>query len=320
MRRRSSLVAVVISAAAFGTLAVLTPLAYESGADPLPLLAWRFLIAAVLLGLLVAVRSRSDLAVTRGDFARYAVLALCGYGAASICFFFALKFADASVVAVLLYAYPALVTLAGWLFLGEQATWLRGLAVAVTFLGCALVVGVLGGPVAISVPGVLLGLGAAVGYTLFNLLSHRWLPGRSQLVMMAYTFAIASVGAATAAIVWRFLELGAMPSMPFSDRVATALASLSPAGWELRTWLLLGAIVIVPTFVAVVLYLQGIRGLGASQAAVVSTLEPLFTIALAAAVLGERLVPVQIAGAVLVLAGVVVAEVAARRIDGPATV
>ena len=315
MTRRGSLVAVVVSAAAFGTLAVLTPLAYGAGAEPLPLLAWRFLMAAALLGGLVALRNPSDLLVPRGDVGRYAILALCGYGAASICFFFALKFADASVVAVLLYAYPALVTVAGWLFFGERATLLRGFAVAVTFVGCALVVGVLGGPVEVSVPGVLLGLGAAVGYTLFNLLSSRWLPGRSQLVMMAYTFAIASLGAATAGVAWGFFGLRGSAGMSLADRLAASIASLSPAAWEPRVWVLLVVIVIVPTFVAVVLYLQGIRGLGPSQAAVISTMEPLFTIALAAAVLGERLVPVQVFGAVLVLGGVVVAEVAARRID-----
>ena len=85
-------------------------------------------------------------------------------------------------------------------------------------------------------------------------------------------------------------------------------------------WELLALIVLIPTFIAVVLYLQGIRGLGASQAALVSTLEPLFTIALAWNLLGERLVPIQFVGAALVLAGVVMAEIAARRVDGPAAV
>ena len=115
---------------------MLTPLAYAAGAEPLPLLAWRFLFAAALLAGLVALRNPRDLRVPAGDLGRYATLALTGYGAASICFFFALKFSDASVVAVLLYAYPALVTIASWVFLGEKATWQRGLAVVVTFTGC----------------------------------------------------------------------------------------------------------------------------------------------------------------------------------------
>jgi drug/metabolite transporter (DMT)-like permease len=313
MTRRGSLLAVVVSAACFGTLAVLTPLAYAAGAEPLPLLAWRFLFASMLLAALVAVRRPGDLLAPRADIGRYAALALTGYGAASVCFFFALKFTDASVVAVLLYAYPAFVTIASWLFLGERATWQRGLAVLVTFAGCALVVGVAGGPVRVSPVGIALGLGAAVGYTLFNLLSDRWLPGRSQLVMMGYTFGIAAIGTAVISVV--FGLAASDPALTFGGRVARAVATLSPAGWATQAWLALAAIVLVPTFAAVVLYLQGIRGLGPSQAAVISTLEPLFTIALAGVVLHEHLAPVQWLGALLVLGGVVFAEVSARKIE-----
>ncbi|MDR3685771.1 MAG: DMT family transporter [Coriobacteriia bacterium] len=300
MSRTASLAMVVVSAACFGTLAVLTPLAYQAGASPLPLLAWRFMFAAVLLAVFATIRDPRSLRVGRGDFLRYSALALTGYGAASVCFFFALKFADAAVVAVLLYAYPALVTIAAWTFLGEKATWSRGLAVLTTFIGCAMVVGLFGGTKHVSWPGIMLGMGAAVGYTLFNLLSHRWLPGRSQLVMMTYTFGIASVGTA----------------------LLTLLVgqSLSAASWQPQAWWLLGAIVVVPTFIAVVLYLQGIRGLGPSQAAVVSTMEPLFTIVLAWAILGQTLSWLQVAGAALVLGGVVASELVARQAPQQAVV
>jgi drug/metabolite transporter (DMT)-like permease len=110
--------------------------------------------------------------------------------------------------------------------------------------------------------------------------------------MMTYTFGVAAVG--TAALT---LASG---------------QSLSPSGWKIEAWWLLGAIVLVPTFAAVVLYLQGIRGLGPSQAAVVSTLEPLFTIVFAWLVLRQGLSLVQAGGAALVLGGVVASEVAAR--------
>lgn len=300
LERRLPLIAVIVSAACFGTLAILTPLAYQTGAEPLPLLAWRFVFAAALLGGLATLRDRRALAVSRADLGRYSVLALSGYGAASVCFFFALTYADASVVAVLLYAYPALVTVCSWLFLGQKATWPQALAVLMTFVGCALVVGLGSGAAVAAWQGIVLGLGAAVGYTIFNLMSHRWLPGRSRLTMMAYTFGIAVI-------------------LPVVGSIAlSGPASLLPTGWTAQTWLLLGAIVLVPTFMAVVLYLEGIRGLGPSQAAVVSTLEPLFTIALAALVLHERLTPLQLLGAGLVLAGVVTAEIAARMVEQPA--
>jgi drug/metabolite transporter (DMT)-like permease len=300
VKRQYALLAVVVSAACFGTLAVLTPAAYAQGASPLPLLAWRFVFAAMLLGTVATLRERRALVISRADLGRYALLALTGYGAASVCFFYALTFADASVVAVLLYAYPAFVTIVSWPLLGERITWQRGLAVVTTFLGCALVVGLGSADVQAKWQGVALGLGAAVGYTLFNLLSHRWLPGRSRLTMMTYTFGLASI-------------------LPIVGTIASVgLIGLSPAAWTPSVWWLLLAIVLIPTFAAIVLYLEGIRGLGPSQAAVISTLEPLFTIVLAGIFLAERLSPLQFAGAALVLSGVVAAEMLARRTDMPA--
>lgn len=300
VQRRWSLISVIVSAACFGTLAVLTPLAYKEGASPLPLLAWRFVIAATLLAVVATVRDRRALLVTRQDIGRFAILALTGYGAASVCFFFALRFADASVVAVLLYAYPALVTIAGWLFLGHKARWQQGLAVVMTFIGCALVVGLGSGDMHAKWQGIALGLGAAVGYTLFNLLSSRWMEGRSRFAMMAYTFGIAVILPVVGTI------------------VLDGPASLSPAGWSVKAWWLLILIVLIPTFAAITLYLEGIQKLGPSQAAVVSTFEPLFTIALAAWLLGERLTPLQFVGAGFVFAGVVAAELGERFAQQPA--
>jgi drug/metabolite transporter (DMT)-like permease len=300
--RKWSIVVVIASAACFGTLAVLTPLAYQTGAQPLPLLAWRFVFSSALLAAAATVSNRTALMVPRSDIVRYAALALTGYGAASICYFYALLYADAAVVAVLLYAYPAFVTVAGWLFLGQKASWRRGIAVLITFLGCALVVGLGSGSLAARWQGVLLGLGAALGYTLFNLLSHRWLEGRSQLTMMAYTFGIAAVLPAAGAI------------------AGGGIAALSTAAWTSTTWWLLAAMVVIPTFAAVLLYLQGIRGLGPSQAAVISTLEPLFTIALAWVFLSQELTALQLVGAALVLGGVVFAEVTADRVEPMAAV
>jgi drug/metabolite transporter (DMT)-like permease len=300
VNRRGSIGAVVVSALLFGTLAVLTPLAYRAGAKPLPLLAWRFLIASVLLAATIALRRPSALKVPASDIGRFTALAVTGYGFASICFFFALLYASASVVAVLLYTYPAMVAIVSWA-LGLQRPNLRQAgAILVTFAGVVLVLNPFEPGMSVSPTGLLLGLGAAAGYTSFNLLSARWLPGRSRLVIMAYTFGIASV------------FVGAVTLL--------AGQSLSPAAWQPQVWALLAAIVALPTFGAVVLYLEGIRGLGASQAAIISTLEPLFTIALAALVLGERLRPIQWVGAVLVVLGIVFAEIAARHAEMPAPV
>ncbi|MDO8949560.1 MAG: DMT family transporter [Actinomycetota bacterium] len=288
MDRRVPLVAVVISAACFGTLAILTGLAYREGVSPLPLLAWRFALVTLLMAAYQLVRSPRALISGAADIGKYAALSLTGYGAASVCFFFALKYATASVVAVLLYTYPAMVALLSAAFLGERLTRNRIVAITLTFAGCALVVGLFSEKVDATLPGVLLGLGAALGYSVFNLLSYRVMGGRPRLVLMTYTFGISAVAIGILTIITG--------------------GTLSTAAWTPTLWWLLALIVVVPTFLAVLLYLNGVRRLGPAQAAIVSTTEPLFTIAMAAVFLGERLEPMQLAGAVLVVAGVVAAE------------
>jgi drug/metabolite transporter (DMT)-like permease len=292
VERRASIIAAIVSAACFGTLAIFTSFAYRADARPLPLLAWRFALAAVLLGGYLLATRPQVLRVPVGDIARYAVLAVAGYGAASICFFFALTYIDASVVAILLYTYPAMVVLAERVAYGIRLTKARWIAVGLTFGGSVLVLDPFGVSDSMSLVGVLLGLGAALGYSVFSMLSQRWGEGRSRAALMTYLFVFTALLASAAA-----LAVG---------------EPLSPESWEPLVWPMLGAIVVLPTFLAIVLYLQAIRGLGASQAALLSTFEPVFTIVLAAVVLGERLVAWQWAGAALVIVGVFVAERAAR--------
>lgn len=299
MKRGAALAVVLASAACFATLAVLAVLAYEHGARPLPLLVWRFSIASVLMAAYLAWRRPGALGAHVRFLPRYAALSLSGYGAASICFFFALQHASASVVAVLLYTYPALVSLASVVLHGERLTLQRVLALAATFAGCVLVVGLVDARVQVSLPGVLLGLGAAVGYATFSVLSSKMVAGHGRLVMMTYTFGLSAIGVAFVTVL--------------------AGESLSPAAWSPALWLLLAMIVAVPTFAAVVLYLQGLRVLGAPRAAIASTAEPVFTIALAAVALGERLTSVQSLGALLVVAGIALAEWPSRS-DGVALV
>ncbi len=292
MERRASVAAALISAACFGTLAIFTTLAYEGGALPLQLLTWRFSLAAVLLGGYLALRRPGSLRVPIGDVGRYAVISLAGYGAASICFFFALTFTDASVVAILLYTYPAMVVLAERVLFGVSLSSGRGVAVLLTFAGCALVSDPFSATGGVGLAGILLGLGAAACYSGFSMLSDRWLSGRPRLTLMAYLFMFTALLSGVAAL-----------------STGTPLTS---TGWSGIVWPMLLGIVALPTFAAILLYLRALRGLGAGQAAILSTFEPVFTIALAAIVLGEKLSVAQWCGAALVLAGVFIAERAGR--------
>lgn len=303
MDRRTALLTVIASAACFATLGILTKWAFAHGAEPLSLLAVRFAAAAVVMVVAQALRDRRALRVTRGDLLRFLGLSVTGYGAASLCYSFAVREIGASVTTVLLYTYPAMVSVIGFVFLREPFPLRRVASVVLTFAGCALVADMFAGGSAVNARGLVLGLCAGLGYAVFNVLSYRSLGRTPRLTLMAYTFGFSAVA------------MGAVS-------VATGSAAKVVA-WDAQAWLALALIVAVPTFAAVMLYLDGIRRIGAAQAAVVSTLELPFTVLMAAAAFSdERLGWLQLLGAVVVLAGVVLAEwgAPAGEVDGAAAV
>lgn len=303
MSRKIAVLAVVASAACFATLGILTKWAFAHGAEPMSLLAVRFALAAVVMGLFQVLRDPGALRVTRGDLLRFLGLSLTGYGAASLCYSYAVREIGASVTTVLLYTYPALVSIIGWMFLRERFPVRRAIAVLLTFAGCALVADVFSTGSGITMSGFALGMGAALGYAVFNVLSFYSLGRAPRLTIMAYTFAFSAVA------------LGAV--------AATTGTLSSVARWDGYAWGAVALMVAVPTFAAVMLYLGGIARMGAAQAAVVSTLELPFTVAFAALAFPlERLSPLQLAGAAIVLGGVVMAEWGspAGEVDGVAAV
>jgi len=256
MQRRASVIAALVSAACFGTLAIFTSVAYANGAEPLQLLTWRFSLAAVLLGGYLMITRPGALKVPLGDVGRYAVV------------------------------------LAERVFFAVPLSSGRGIAVLLTFAGCALVSDPFSAQGGVAVIGIGLGLGAAACYAAFSMLSDRWLEGRPRTTLMAYLFVFTALLSGVAAVL--------------------SGASLAVADWSGVVWLMLAGIVVFPTFIAILLYLRAVRGLGAGQAAILSTFEPVFTIVLAAAILGEQLSVVQWCGAALVLLGVFIAERAGR--------
>jgi drug/metabolite transporter (DMT)-like permease len=102
--------------------------------------------------------------------------------------------------------------------------------------------------------------------------------------------------------------------------VLAALATgrpLAPSAIPPRAWPYLAAIGFASTFLAIQTFYAGSRRIGAAQAALVSTVEPLIIVALAWLTLHEVLRPIQLVGAGLVLVGVLVAQTADRPGDAP---
>lgn len=276
------------SAAAFGTLGIFGKLAADAGASVASTLFVRFGIAAAIFAVIVRLSARRRL--PRRVVIAGLALGAGGYSLQSALYFAAIGRLDVSMVSLLLYTYPAFVTLAA-LALGRAAPSLRiGAALTVASAGLVLVL-LAAGTGAFDVAGALLAIGASITYTTYILVSERIVGSVDPFPLAALVLGGATASFAVTGLATGSLELG-----------------LAPAAW---LWLVLMAI--ISTVVAVSCFFAGLRRVGASEAAILSTFEPPVTVALAFLVLGERLTPVQLAGGALVLAAVIVLQLPSQR-------
>ena len=271
----------VLSAAAFGSLAIFGKQAYAGGLGVVGVLAIRFALAAPLLvGL--ALTARRSLRVGRPAALRLLALGGVGYAIQATLFFNALTRIPAGMAALLLYLYPALVT-AGAVALGrsrlDRAT-VAGLALSLA--GIALVLGLPGER--LDAVGVALGLASACWYTCYILVGEYLLRGVDPLAASAYV----STGAACS-----FLAAAVVVG-------GRGLVGAAPSAYAAGA-----AMAVVGTALAIAAFLAGMARVGSAWASIASSFEPVFTVALGVAVLGDRLSPGKVVGGLAVVAGAV---------------
>jgi drug/metabolite transporter (DMT)-like permease len=284
---------ILASAVAFGALGVFGKLAFDAGVGVVTLLFVRFSVAAAVLWA-GTLRSRSALAGT-GARTVLAALALgaIGYAMQAGLFFAALTRMDASLLSMVLYTYPAMVTAAAMVLGRETLSRRRIGALLVSSSGVALVL--LGaGASGFDWLGAAMGIGAALTYSGYILVSDHVTVDVPALPLSA----LVTTGAA--------VTFG-----------VTGLATGSlDTGFGAEGWAWLTAIALVSTVTPVLLFFGGLRRVGASMAAILSTLEPPTTVLLAFVAFGESPTVVQLSGGALVLAAVVALQ---QRPAAPAT-
>ena len=287
MERSTGTLMCIGSAAGFGAMAVFGKLAYDEGTTVGTLLSARFGLAAVLFWVLVFAGGEAATGLRRlprRDLLIALGLGAFGYAAQAGCFFAALDRIDASLLSLMLYTYPSMVAVAAILLRRERANARRFTALALASGGLVLVLanaraGTLD-PV-----GAALALAAAMVYTTY-ILTSQGIAGRispTVLSALVCTGATVTLTAGTAAI--GDLEPG----------------TVTATGWG---WLL--GLAVVSTVVAVSLFFAGLKRVGPTSAAILSTAEPVVTVVLAFLVFGELLGPLQLLGGAFVIVAVLV--------------
>jgi drug/metabolite transporter (DMT)-like permease len=316
-RRLVGIGLVLVSACAFGSGALFGKPAYAAGIDWLVLSSWRFLFGAAASWIFVAVSAAQRDALRSLD--RRAVAASLALGVLYLgnsgTYYAGLQAVDASLAALIVYIYPALVAVLT-LRVGQPLEGRRAwTALALALVGVVLAVSGIDQSVAPPLTGLVLIVASPIIYAVWIVLAAR-LSGER-----------------------RSDETGARPESSVGDAIAAASALMMtatavgywgislalgrpvlPAQIPLAAWPNLVGIGLVATFIAIQTFYAGTRRIGAAQASLLSTVEPIWTISMAAVLLGESLGPIQLAGGVLILLGVVVSQTgpSAARTPRPA--
>lgn len=293
-------VLILVSATCFGAMAIFGKLAYAAGVPAPTLVLLRFAVASAILVTAVAVvRLRSGLpALPRaaGESRRRLVLTALalggvGYAAQASFYFAALERIDAALVALVLYTFPVLVTVASVTLGRDRLTLARVAALLAATCGTALVL-VGAGALSFDTAGVTLAFAAALTYTVYILVGESTVQQVPALTLTALVMIGATLTLATRAMLTGGLGLG-----------------LTLAGWG---WIV--CIALVSTVVASTTFFAGLRRTGPSTASILSTFEPVATVGLAAVILGERLSVIQTVGAGLVLSSVLLVQLGRRPV------
>lgn len=284
-RRAVGIVLCIVSACGYGATGIFGKLAYDEGLTVSGLLAGRFVIAAVVLWAIVWVAG-PRLRPSRWGVAAGVALGLVVYSAQTGFFFGALTRLDAALTVLLVYVAPVFVALGAVAFGRERLSAAQIVALPVALAGTALVAAG-DGLGAVDGIGVLMAFGCAIAFAAYMLLSHA-VVGRVNPVALSATVCTGC-------------------ALSFS--LAAVASGDTPTGTSGTGWLLIVALAILSTVVAITTLAAGTERVGPSTASILSTFEPLVATVLAVAVLDEHLSPVQVAGGVLVVLSVAIVSI-----------
>jgi drug/metabolite transporter (DMT)-like permease len=293
---------VLVSAASFGSGALFAKPVYGAGVDWLTLLAWRFLIGASLSWAWLALSAGRRVGLRRLSRRRVAVALGLGvlYLGNSGTYYAGLQTVSASLAALIVFVYPAIVAVLS-LRVGHRLVGRRPwVALAMALAGTALA---LGGIPAGAVPplsGLIQVILSPIIYAVWIILSAR-LSGETAERVGGEADDGADTAAATA------LMMVATAVGFWSLAIATG-RPVVPTDIPSAAWPGIVGIGLVSTFVAIQTFYGGTRRIGAAQASLISTFEPIWTISLAAVLFDERLGSFQLVGGALVIAGVILAQ------------
>jgi DME family drug/metabolite transporter len=256
----------------------------------------------VLLPILVGRRGWQRIQFPARDLIQCLVLGMLGVAASNYFYYVAIQRTSVAIAIILQYTAPVWVLLYVVARGQQKLTPQKVAAVGVALAGIVLTIGIVGAhsvtPLRLDSYGLIAAMLASFSFAFYNVGGHRILRRYDRWRVLTWTLASASVFWLVVNPPWKIVA-----------------AHYAPAQWAF-----LCAFSMVSVLGAFSLYFLGLQYLEPTRAIIASCLEPVFSILLAAALLGEGVRPIQTMGIILVLSAIVIVQLPVRGSAGPGSV
>lgn len=284
----------IVGSIGFSGKPIIIKLAYQYGIDVMTLLALRMLFAFPFFLAMALYAGRAPIALTRRDWLNVLALGFIGYYVGSYLDLAGLQYISASLGRLILYLYPTIVLLLNAVVFKQRVTRRHLISLALSYGGIVLVFRsefAVEGPTSTTLLGAALVFASAVTYAIYLIAGARMIQKVGSMRFTAYASIAASVF-----VIATFLGTHGASQLIVPREVYGLTLILALASTVLPLWLMA----------------EGLKRIGANQVSLVACIGPLATIGLAHFSLGEPVTGIQIAGAGLVLSGIVIISLRPR--------
>ena len=299
MTRARAITYVLAAGALWGCISLFVRHLSAAGLSTMDIAGVRMLVGAIGMFAIVLVVDRSLLRIRLRDLWMFIGTGVVSVMLFNVCYFTCMTISEASIAVVLLYTSPIFVMLMSAIFFKERVTPRKVVAIAMTFAGCVLVSGLLGGAVRLTPFALIVGVAAGFFYATYSIFGRVALKRYKPLTITFYTFVT-----------------GAIASFVLADygNVAAVIASQP---FDILWIIGLGVICTIAPYL---LYTSGLEHLDPGLAAVFATVEPLVGGLLGIFAYGESAGHLKLIGMALILAAVVLVSMAPSQETTDSTV
>ena len=284
MKKTISYLYVILGAACWGFIGLFNRMLGEAGVSVWNRVFIRNFVSLVLLTAVFALFHRQVFRIRLKHLPIFLAAGLISVLCLAITYFNCQMRCSLAVAGILLYLAPSFVVLMSALLWKAPLTKRKLLALALSFLGCALVSGIVGGDTSVSAVGLLLGVGAGFCYATYTIFTHYGLQHYDSYTMIYWTFLVAGIGSVF------FLN-------------PAELAAAMPQG---KLWLGAAGLVVIATVLPYIFYTKGLEGVESGKASIIANVEPVVAALTGVVFFHETLSVWTLLGVGCVLGGVII--------------